>query len=59
MFAITRFLYVEVQSFPYVLLLLRGEETCFAIPKTSLYEGSLNKAGLTVLEIYLSLATLY
>ena len=58
MFAITRFLYVEVQSFPYVLLLLRGEETCFVIPKTSLYEGSL-KAGLTVLEIYLSLATLY
>ena len=31
MFAMTRFLYVEVQSFPYILL-LPGREMCFVIP---------------------------
>ena len=36
-----------------------GEKMCFVMPKTSLYKGSLNLAGLTVLEIYMSLATLY
>ena len=57
MFAITRFPYVEVQSFPYILLLL-GRVMCFVVLKTSLYGGSLNLACFIVLEVYLSLATL-